>query len=77
MALAADTTSHLKTQAHELVKQYISYDASLRPEYVYTAKHDAEDGASCSRVQYVYSGSTTRIIKMKETTSTWSSSYDI
>ena len=78
MAAGENKTMHLKTQLNELVKQYIAYDASLRTEYVYTAPTDAADGTPCTRVQYVYSGATTRIVKMKETVDTWvSATYDI
>lgn len=64
-------TQHLKTHQHGLVKQYLTYDGSSRMEFVYEAPADAEDGAPCVKTQYVYSGVSTRIIKMLETVSTW------
>lgn len=67
----------LKSHAKEFVKQYITYDLSNRPEYVYTAYADAVNGADCQLTQYVYDGSSSRVIKRKETIGTWSSSYDI
>lgn len=69
-------TGHLITQAHELVKQYITYDASQRTEYVYTAHATALNGAPCSVVRYGYSGTTNRVIFMKEYTSTWDTSWE-
>ena len=62
-----DATSALKTHAHELVKQYISYDGSNRVEYVFTAYFNADHGDPCERTQYVYDGGTSRVIKRKET----------
>ena len=68
---------HLTTQAHEFVKQHIEYDGSNRPEYVYTVRADAEDGTPCSVVRYSYVGATSRIVFMKEYSSTWDSAWDL
>lgn len=70
-------TELLKSQLHELVKQYISYDVSDRPEYVYTASSDAADGTPCTVTQYVYDGATSRVLKRKESYSNWDASWDI
>lgn len=67
---------HLLTQAHELVKQYVEYDADERTEYVYTVHADAEDGTPCSVVRYAYDGTSSRVIYMKEYTSTWDSDWE-
>jgi len=64
-------TNLLKTGKHGLIKSYITYDASSRMEYVYEAAAEAIDGQTCLRTQYVYSGVSTRVIKMKETASIW------
>lgn len=68
---------HLQTQAQELVKQYIVYDASLRPEYVYTVQADARDLTPCSAVRYSYDGASSRVVYMKEFTSVWNSSWEV
>jgi hypothetical protein len=68
---------HLQTQAHELVKQYIVYDANDRPEYVYTVRADADDDTPCSAVRYSYDGTTSRIVYMKEYEATWDISWEV
>ncbi len=70
-------TSHIKTGAHQRMKSYITYDVSSRMGYVYEARVDAEDGDACLVTQYAYSGATTLIIKMIESNSTWTASWDI
>lgn len=77
MATPTTTTELLKSHEKELVKQYIAYDASQRVEYIYTAVKDAPNGAACMVTQYVYDGTSTRILKRKEYYGTWDSSYDI
>jgi hypothetical protein len=67
----------LQTEAGEFVKQYIAYDSSSRPEYVYVAAAGAADGAPCSITRYTYDGTSSRVLKMKEYEGTWDSSYDI
>lgn len=70
------TTRMLTSQAHEFQKQYITYDAYSRPEYVYTAVVNAIDGAPCSVVRYAYSGTTTNAVYMKEYESTWQTAWE-
>jgi hypothetical protein len=79
MATPSTKTELIKSQAHELIKQYVALDAYDRPEYIYTAQADATDGAACTRVQYVYASTTsTTVVKMKESYSTWvSATMDI
>lgn len=77
MAVDDSLQMHLKTQAHELVKQHIEYDGNNRMEYVYTARANAGDGASCSVVQYAYVGTTGRVQFMKEGISTWQAAWDL
>ena len=67
----------LKAHAHEGVKQYITYDGSNRMEYVYVADANAVDGDECMVTQYTYDGGSSRIQKMKESITTWDSSWDI
>jgi len=75
--MATTKTEQLKTHAHELVKQYFVYDISLRCTDMYTASYDAANGAPCLRTQYSYDGSSSRIVKRKETNSTWDSTWDM
>ena len=70
-------TAHLLTQAHELVKQHIEYDANSRAEYIYTARADLEDGQPCSVVRYAYDGVTARVLFMKEYPATWDASWEL
>lgn len=68
---------HLKTQAHELVKQHAEFDGSSRLEYIYTVRADAEDNAPCSVVRYSYSGATTNVVFMKEYVGVWDSAWEL
>ena len=70
-------TGHLKTQAHELIKQHIEYDGSGRVEYVYTVRADALDTTPCSIVRYSYNGLTADVVFMKEYTGVWDISWDL
>ena len=70
-------TGHLKTQAHELVKQHIEYDGTSRTEYVYTVRADALDLTPCSGVRYSYVGLTSKVVFMKEYTGTWLIAWDL
>ena len=74
--MANNDTGHLKTQANELVKQHIEYDASNRVEYVYTVRADAEDGIPCSVVRYSYDGLSSRVLYFKEYTDTWDIAWE-
>jgi len=74
--MATNDTGHLKTQAHELVKQYVTYDGNNRSEYVYTVRADADDGTPCSVVRYSYDGASSRIVYMKEFTDTWQAAWE-
>jgi hypothetical protein len=70
-------TGHLKTQLNELIKQHVEYDVNTRTEYVYTARADALDGSPCSVVRYSYSGTTTRVVYMKEYIGTWDAAWEV
>lgn len=73
---AANDTGHLKTQAHELVKQHIEYDVQNRVEYVYTVRADAPDGTPCSVVRYSYLGLTANVTYMKEFLGNWDAAWE-
>lgn len=77
MSTPTTETELLKSQEKELVKQYIAYDGLDRAEYIYTASRNAVTGTACTLTQYAYSGTSSKIIKRKESYSTWDSSYDI
>ncbi len=72
-----NNSNHIKTGRNDLLKQYIEYDGSSRMEYVYEARTAAKHGEACMKTQYVYDGASSRISKMKETTSTWDSDWDV
>ena len=80
--MADSTTSRhsrqLKSQAHEYTKQYLVYDAQGRAIEIYTAHADTGNGGKCSLVQYTYTTATASTVeKMKESTATWDSAWDI
>ncbi len=79
MATPTTKTELIKSQAQELIKQYVALDGQDRPEYIYTAQATAVDGDSCTVVQYVYANATsTTVIKMEETYGVWvSATMDI
>ena len=52
-------------------------DHTIRMEYSYEAPTDIADGISCLVTQYVYDGTSNRVIKMKESVGTWDSDYDV
>lgn len=70
-------TGHLKTQAHELIKQHCEYDGSGRMIKVYTVKADAKDGTPCSVVNYAYDGLSSRVIFMLEDVAIWDTDWEI
>ena len=71
------TTKDLKTQLHELAKQYIEYDLDGRPSVIYTAQTNTKHGVACSKVTYEYVPGTSRVLKMKEDNATWDQAWDI
>ena len=78
--MGADESSsgQLITQARELTKSFTSLDGSGRPAFIVTAPADAQHGSAATRVDYEYDLTyTTTVIKMRETNTTWDSSYDI
>ena len=73
----AHATDFIKSHGREAVKQYLEYDAFNRMVVTYTALADARDGESCIRTDYAYAGTSTRVIKMKESLSIWQAAWDI
>ena len=75
--MATTSTAGLTTQAHELVKQHLTYDGSGRCTAIYTVVFNAADGAPCTKVSYQYlSGTSTQVTGMKETNDTWQAAWD-
>lgn len=67
----------IKPHAHEAVKQYIEYDGFNRMSAVYVASAYAEDGDAAMKTEYVYVADSSRVVKMKESLTTWDSAWDI
>lgn len=70
-------TDFITPHQKEAVKQYITYDGLSRMEYNYVAIAGAAHGDLCIVTQYAYDGASGRIIKTKESLSTWDSAWDI
>lgn len=77
MVKPANKYSFVESGNKEYIKQYITYDGSNRAIYIYEAMANSEHGDLCLRTEYAYDGTSSRVAKMKETESTWDSSYDI
>jgi hypothetical protein len=77
MATPTTKTELLKSQMHELIKSYTTYDGSSRPQYIYVAQAGAANGDSCIRTEYTYDGVSSRVVKRLESYQLWSSAYDI
>ena len=75
--MTAEGRSHLKTGLNDFLKSYCVYDVSLRVTDIYEAQPDAINGAPCMRTQLTYDGSSTRIVKRKESVSAWNSTWDL
>lgn len=73
----AHATDFIKSHGREAVKQYLEYDAFNRMVVTYTAIADAKNGDQCVRTDYAYAGNSTRVIKMRESLSTWQAAWDI
>jgi hypothetical protein len=65
-----------KTVDNELMKQYIVYDASDRPEYIYKAPVDAGTGDACILTRLAYAGITQRVVYKKEIAATWDTAWE-
>lgn len=67
----------LTTIRQEPVKMIRVYDAGNRLITQYEAVTHAQDGDPCMRTDYTYDGSSSRVLKLKETVDTWLAAYDI
>ena len=67
----------LVTLGREVLKVYRVYDGSDRLTEQYEALANAIHGGPALKTEYVYDGATTKVLKMKESLTTWDSSWDI
>lgn len=56
---------------NEALKVYRTYDGNNRVEFQFEAITHAKDGDPCMKTQYVYAGTSNRVIKLKETVDVW------
>lgn len=73
--IQADET--LETLKKEAIKIYRVYDGSGRCTESYEAPAHAIEGGPCLKTVYVYDGATTRVLKMRETFTSWQAAWDI
>lgn len=67
----------IKSQAREAVKQHLVYDTLDRLIAHYTAPVDADNGATALLTEYQYRPDpSTQVLNVKESLSTWDSSWD-
>jgi hypothetical protein len=74
--VSLNPTNFIQTGTHEQMKMHIVYDGSNRMWKVYEARYNAKNGEGCLVTEYQYSGATTQVTGMKETETTWDSSWD-
>jgi hypothetical protein len=77
--MASDTASDelLQTLGKEVLKVFRVYDGSDRCIESYEALANTVNGGPCLKTEYTYIGATTNVEKLKESTATWSSAWDI
>lgn len=61
----------------EPVKMFRVYDAGNRLVTQYEAVTHAKSNDPCMRTDYTYDGTSSRVVKLKESVDTWLASYDI
>jgi hypothetical protein len=64
-------TDLVRSFGRQAIKQYIVYDGFDRPTEVYEALSSAENGNQCLLTEYEYDGTSSRVIKMRESLTTW------
>lgn len=67
----------LKALKLEALKEYREYDGSFRVIAVYQANTDADNNDLCLKTEFVYDGTSSRVIKKKESLVPWQSSWNI
>lgn len=61
----------LKSIKSEPLKLYRVFDGLNRVQYQYETITHMENNGPCMRTEYVYDGTSSRVVKMKETIDTW------
>jgi len=77
MSINSHASDMVSTHMSETVKTYSTFDGSSRLEYFYVAHVDAEEGDTCMLTQYAYDGTSSRIVKTKESKATWLAAWEI
>jgi len=73
-----ELTALITSLQHELKKEYVVLDGQDRPATFYQAPINSKHGDPCLVTQVEYKdGTSTIIVKSKETVGTWDSSYEI
>jgi hypothetical protein len=76
--MANHASDYIKPHLLEAVKQHHVYDGQDRMTGHYVAMVDAEHGDNCQLTTYTYRTPTsTQVLGVKESLSTWDSSWDI
>ena len=74
----SDGQLEIKTQYSQFTKVFCVYDpVSFLLTEMYEAPTDAINGTPCTKTSYVYDGASSRILKLKEESASWDSSWDI
>lgn len=73
----SDASGHIITGLKQAMKRYSVYDTSDRQTDVYEVHTEAVHGTPCLRTQLVYDGVSSRVLKEKESVSSWNSTWDI
>lgn len=74
--MATHPTDFILSHAKEAVKQRFGYDAQTRMAITWVALANAKHGDPCLRTDYLYDGTSTRVLGMKESLSTWDAAWD-
>lgn len=70
--------SQLTSVLKEPMKMYRVYDVNNRIQYQYECVANTIDQGPCMRTEYIYSGTSSRVTKFKETIDVWvSATMDI
>lgn len=68
---------YLKNMAREPIKLFRVYDVSNRVWIQYECVTHTLPGEACLKTEYVYDGTSTRVLKLKESLSTWDISFEV
>ena len=77
MANKQSVREFLTAIRQEPVKMFRAYDGSNRLMLQYEAVTHAVSGDPCMKTEYTYDGTSSRVLKLKESVDVWSISYEI